>query len=89
MTVAATATPAMTVTVASVVVSAVVSVAATVAEATAAATTGLLAVPLLRGAVTMLRPLVALPRLLASTTTAAATTRIRSFNDCGLAATGY
>jgi hypothetical protein len=84
MTVAATATPATTATVAS----AVVSVVVTVVEATAAMT-GLLVAPLLRGAATTLRPLVALPRLLASTTTAAATTRIRSFYDRGLAATGY
>ena len=80
MTVAATATPATTATVASAEV--------IVVEATAA-TTGLLVAPLRRGAVTTLRPPVALPHLLATTMTAVATTRIRSFHDRGLAATGY
>jgi hypothetical protein len=84
-TVAATATLAMTATGASAVVNAVVSAAvsvvAIVAAATVvAATTGLLADPLLRGAATTLHLLVAHPRLLATTTIVAATTRSCSFD---------
>lgn len=79
-TIAATVTPATTAMVASAVV--------TVVEVTAA-TTGLLAVPLPRGVATTLHPPAARPHLPVTTTTAAATTRIRSFHDCGLASTGY
>ena len=90
-TVLATATLVTTATAASAVVNAVVSAAVSVVvEATAAAaTTGLLAALRLRGAATTLRPLAVHPHLPASMTTAAATTRSRSFRVCGFAATGY
>lgn len=84
-TVVVTATLATTVTVAS----AAAIVAVTVAEVTAA-TTGLLAVPLPRGAATALSLLAAHLRLPATTMTAAATTRsCRRVDAYGVTATGY